>query len=470
MQACGIDYGTTNTSVAVIDDSGIPQVLELDRENDPTTSLPSLVYISSDGEVSVGRRAAKLFIERNVGREVKLITEETGMIIHKVSGGEPDKSEFYNPALTDPEKLETISIKTKVDVNLPGRLFQSLKTQLRYITHKGTDVFGTNYQIEELVSFVLKKCKEEAEKYLNKEINIAVMGRPIRFSPNKIEDETAERRLRNAGRIAGFDEIVFFYEPVAASVEYLATETTENQIVMVVDIGGGTCDVCIMKFEPGSSIEEKISKSEILSVTGDNVAGDAIDKEIIRKKLFHYFGSNARYGPHNLPLPKHMLNIVLDWQNLYRMNTEETINWLIGIENFCTQPEAIRALRLLIQKNCGYPLNLAVESAKKQLSFAQTAIIDFNYEELKIKEEINREEFKEIIEDILEKIEHLLKEAEKNANMTPEDINLVLTTGGTCLIPAIQSMLRERYGQEKVRSRDTFTAVARGLAIIGKYL
>ncbi|MCX8064870.1 MAG: Hsp70 family protein [Candidatus Hydrogenedentes bacterium] len=470
MQTCGIDYGTTNTSVAVINSKENPQVLELDHENDPPTSLPSLVYISSDGEVSVGRKAAKLFIERNVGREVKLITEETGMVIHKVSGGEPDKSEFYNPALIDPDKLETISLKTKVDINLPGRLFQSLKTQLRYITHKGTDVFGTNYQIEELVSFVLKKCKEQAENYLQKEIDIAVMGRPVRFSPSEIEDKVAERRLRSAAKIAGFEEVVFFYEPVAASVEYLATETTEDQVVMGVDIGGGTCDVCIMKFESSDTIEERISKSEILSVTGDNVAGDAIDKEIIRKKLFHYFGSKVKYGPHNLPLPKHMLNIVLDWQNLYRMNTEETINWLIGIENFCTQPEAVRALRLLIQKNCGYPLNLAVETAKKQLSFNKTSVIDFNYDELKIREEINREEFKRIIEEILEKIEHLLKEAEKNADMTPEKINLVLTTGGTCLIPAIQYMLKERYGEEKVRSRDTFTAVARGLAIIGKYL
>ncbi len=470
MTTCGIDYGTTNTSVAIIDSRGNPKVLGLDPENDPPTSLPSLVYISSDGEITVGRKAANLFIERNVGREVKLVTEETGMIIHKVSGGEPDKSEFYNPALTDPDKLETISLKTKVDINLPGRLFQSLKTQLKYINYRGTDVFGVNYQIEELVSFVLKKCKEEAEKHLKQKIDIVILGRPVRFSSNEIEEKTAERRLRNAGLIAGFKEVVFFYEPVAASVEYLATESTENQIVMVVDIGGGTCDVCIMKFEPGSTVEERISRSEILSVTGDNVAGDAIDKEIIRKKLFRYFGSQVRYGPHNLPLPKHMLNIVLDWQNLYKMNTEETINWLIGIENFCTQPEAVRALRLLIQKNCGYPLTLSVENAKKQLSFDETSVIDFNYEELKIKEEINRDEFKGIIEDILEKIEGLLVEAEKNAGLTPEKINLVLTTGGTCLIPAIQNMLKNRYGKKKVKSRDTFTAVARGLAIIGKYI
>lgn len=470
MLTCGIDYGTTNTSVAIINNRGNPVVLKLDTENDPPTSLPSLVYISSDGEITVGRKAAKLFIERNVGREVKLVTEETGMIINKVSGAEPDKSEFYNPALTDPEKLETISIKTKVDANLPGRLFQSLKTQLRYINYKGTDVFGVNYQIEELVSFVLKRCKEEAEKHLRKEIDVVILGRPVRFSPNEIEENTAERRLRNAALIAGFKEVVFFYEPVAASVEYLASETTEHQIVMVVDIGGGTCDVCIMKFEPGNTVEERISKSIILAVTGDNVAGDAIDKEIIRKKLFRYFGSEVRYGPHNLPLPKHMLNIVLDWQNLYRMNTEETINWLIGIEKFCTQPKAIRALRLLIQKNCGYPLTLAVENAKKQLSFRKTSQIDFNYEKLKIYEKINRDEFKGIIEDILDKIQELLIEAEKIAGMTPEKINLVLTTGGTCLIPAIQSMLKERYGENKVRSRDTFTAVARGLAIIGKYL
>ncbi len=470
MTSCGIDYGTTNTSVAIVDEKEQIQVLELDEENDPSTSLPSLVYIGSDGIVFTGRKAANVFIQHNVGREVILKSQETGVEISIISRGEPDKSEFYNPNLMDPDLLESISIRAQVDVNLPGRLFQSLKTNLKYVNFRGTDVFGKHYQIEELVSFILKQCKSKAENYISNNIDVAVLGRPVHFSANDFEDEIAERRLRNAALIAGFKDVVFFYEPVAASIEYISTASSKDQLAMVVDIGGGTCDVCIMKFESANTLEEKLKHSDILSVSGDTVAGDMIDKEIIRKRLLHYFGERVRYGPAHLPLPKNILNVVLDWQNLYRLNTEETIHWLIAVETFCNQPETVRALRLLIQKNCGYPLALAVENAKKELSFQEQSTINFQYEDLRIQETINRDEFCKIIEDILDQIKSLLVEAEEKAGVKPNDIHLVLTTGGTCLIPAIQKMLKERYGQEKIISRDTFTSVARGLAIVSRYL
>ncbi|MGC8737735.1 MAG: Hsp70 family protein [Candidatus Hydrogenedens sp.] len=470
MIACGIDYGTTNTSVAIAKENGQIQVIELDEENVPSTSLPSLVYIGSDGSIFTGRKAANVFIQNNVGREVIMQSEETGLEISSISRAEPDKSEFYNPNLTDPDILEKISIKTLVDVNMPGRLFQSLKTKLKYVDFKGTDVFGKHYQIEELVSLILKRCKEKAEQYVSDTIDIAVIGRPVLFSHSEFEDQIAERRLRNAGMIAGFKDVIFFYEPVSASIEYISTTSTEDQLVMVVDIGGGTCDICIMKFEKAETIEEKLKRSAVLSISGDTVAGDMIDKEIIRKRLFHYFGSTARYGQNHLPMPKNILNVVLDWQNLYRLNTEETINWLIAVETFSDQPEAIRALRLLIQKNCGYPLALAVEKAKKELSFQEQATVHFQFEGLDIEETINRDEFSKIIEDILEQIHSLIVEAEQKAGVKPGDINLVLTTGGTCLIPAIQKMLQERYGSYRIISRDTFTSVARGLAVVSRFL
>ncbi len=470
MIACGIDYGTTNTSVAIVKDNAQIEVIELDEENNPSTSLPSLVYIGADGSIFVGRKAADVFIQNNVGREVMLKSEETGIEINIISRGEPEKSEFYNPTLVDPDVLEKISIKTLVDVNLPGRLFQSLKTKLKYVDYKGTDVFGKHYQIDELVSLILKRCKERAEKYISDTIDVAVIGRPIFFSQNEFEDQIAERRLRNSAIIAGFKDVVFFYEPVSASIEYISSTPTEDQLVMVVDIGGGTCDICIMKFESAETIEERLKRSSILSVSGDTIAGDMIDKEIIRKRLFHYFGSKARYGPNRLPLPKNILNVVLDWQNLYQLNTEEMINWLVAVETFSDQPEAIRALRLLIQKNCGYPLALAVETAKKELSFYEQSTIHFHYDELNIREDISRDEFSAIIKDILEQIQGLLIEAEQKAGVKPENINLVLTTGGTCLIPAIQRMLKERYGSEKIMSRDTFTSVARGLAVVSRFL
>jgi len=465
---CGIDFGTTNSSVALAGDSGGVQVLPLDTANDSLTSLPSLVYITRAGEYIVGRSAANAFIERNVDREVILKQVDLGISIEAYVASEPDKSESYRPGLIDPEKREAVRARAMVEVNSPGRLFQSLKTSLRHMGFRGTEVFGTQYQLEELVAIILRRCKEAADRAAGNSVERAVFGRPVRFSQREAENELAERRLRTAAGLAGFKEVVFFYEPVAACVEY-AISNNEHQRLMVVDIGGGTCDVCIMEFNPAASIAERLAGSRILSVAGVPVAGDAIDREIIRSKLFPIFGSRARYGPSQLPMPQYLYNQILDWQNLYKLNNEETINWLLAAESSSTHPEGLRALRCLIQRNYGYPVAREVEAAKKRLSFEQDTRIHLHKEDIQLDEILEREEFSHIIEHNLDQMMDVVREAESLAGIKPVELDSVLTTGGTSLIPVIRQMLQDRYGEERLKERDTFTSVATGLAIIARY-
>jgi hypothetical chaperone protein len=224
-----------------------------------------------------------------------------------------------------------------------------------------------------------------------------------------------------------------------------------------------------MEFGGAHDVGQRLSESKILSVAGVPVAGDAIDREIIRSKLFPVFGSRARYGPSNLRLPQYLFNQILDWQNLYKLNNEETINWLIAAESSATQPEALRALRCLIQRNFGYPVAREVEAAKRRLSAELETTIEIDKEDIQVHERMEREEFAHIIEDLLERMLGSIEEAEKLAGVGPADIDLVLTTGGTSLIPAIQDMLVARYGADRIRQRDTFTSVATGLAIVAQF-
>jgi len=200
------------------------------------------------------------------------------------------------------------------------------------------------------------------------------------------------------------------------------------------------------------------------------VAGDAIDREIIRSKLFPVFGSRARYGPNKLPMPQFVYNQILDWQNLYKLNTEETINWLLAAEASSDHPEGLRALRFLIQRNFGYPIVREVEAAKKRLSSAMETEISLHYEDIHLDERLERHEFSHIIEDQLHIMLGTIEEAESAAGLRPDQLDLVLTTGGTSLIPAIRDMLHERYGYDRVQQRDTFTSVATGLAIVAQYV
>ncbi len=464
---CGIDFGTSNSSIALTDGNRV-EVLSLDEANDNPTSLPSLVYITNEGDTIVGRSAANAFIERNVDREVLLKQVDLGVSIEAYVASEPDKSETYRPGVTDPEVRQAVRARAVVEVNSPGRLFQSLKTLLRHRAFQGTEVFGTHYQIEELVAFILRHIKAAADKAAGQSVECAVFGRPVRFSERDDENDLAEKRLRTAASLAGFKEVVFFYEPVGACVEY-AMAAERRQRLMVVDIGGGTCDVCVMEFGGGHGHEQRLSESRILSVAGVPVAGDAIDREIIRSKLFPIFGSKARYGPAQLPMPQYLYNQILDWQNLYKLNNEETIHWLIAAEANTSQPEALRALRCLIQRNYGYPVARAVEAAKKRLSFDPTTTIEIHKEDIQIQEGLERAEFAHIIEYNLDLMLNSIKEAESLAGIQPDDLDLVLTTGGTSLIPAIQTMLGDRFGGERIQARDTFTSVATGLAIVAQY-
>ena len=465
---CGIDFGTTNSSVAVSDGVSA-RVLHLDDDNDPGTSLPSLLYITRDGESIVGRSAANAFIARNVDREVILKRIDLGVEIEAYVASEPDKSESYRPGAVDPERRESVRARAMVEINSPGRLFQSLKTLLRHRGFKGTEVFGTNYQIEELVSIILRRIKAAADAAAGEPVEKAVFGRPVRFSKDPEEDSVAEQRLLTAARLAGFRDVTFFYEPVGACVEY-AVASDERQRLMVVDIGGGTCDVCIMEFGAGHGPAQRLAESRILAVSGVPVAGDAIDREIIRSKLFPVFGSRARYGPNRLPMPQFVYNQILDWQNLYKLNTEETINWLLAAEASSDHPGGLRALRYLIQRNFGYPVVREVEAAKKRLSASLETEISLHYEDIHLDEHLERGEFSHIIEDQLHIMLGTIEEAEAAAGLRPDQLDLVLTTGGTSLIPAIRDMLHERYGRDRVQQRDTFTSVATGLAIVAQYV
>jgi hypothetical chaperone protein len=465
---CGVDFGTSNSSVAVSDGKEV-HVLSLDTYNDSITSLPSLLYITNEGESLVGRRAANAFIERNIDREVILKQVDLGISIEAYVASEPDKSETYNPSVISQDVREAVRARAVVEVNSPGRLFQSLKTLLKHEGFRGTEVFGSIYQIEELVAAILKPMKEAVDLMAGEPVEQAVFGRPVRFSTRERENEVAEKRLRTAASLVGFKDVTFFYEPVGACVEY-AMAAERQQRLLVVDIGGGTCDVCIMEFGGAQGMGARLAESKILSVAGVPVAGDAIDHEITANKLFPVFGSHARYGPNQLPMPQYLYNQILDWQNLYKLNNEETINWLIAAEASSDKPETLAALRCLIQRNYGYPVAREVEAAKKRLSTQFETKIELQKDAIQICEHLEREEFAHIIEHNLELMKKSIVEAETLAGIKSDDIDLVLTTGGTSLIPAIHQMLVDRYGQERIIPRDTFTSVASGLAIVSRYL
>jgi len=111
--ACGLDFGTTNSSVALGNGAEV-RVLELDLLNDNPTSLPSLLYITREGENIVGRAAANAFIERNIDREVVLKQVDLGVDIEGYVASEPDKSESYRRRVEESDIRQAVRARATV--------------------------------------------------------------------------------------------------------------------------------------------------------------------------------------------------------------------------------------------------------------------------------------------------------------------------------------------------------------------
>ena len=485
----GLDFGTTNSSAAVTGADGEVRVLAVDPRNPATTSMPSMLYVTCDGEHIVGRAALEAFIERNEGREVyseyvDLDVDIPGYVGAEIDSGagdgDWDSGDFeravdsgldtgYRAQHLGDGVVETVQVRAIVEANSPGRVFQSLKTYLSDRSYQGSIVFGTHYHVEQLIAPMLRPLKDALDEAAGESVEHVVMGRPVRFSLDEQADGLAEERLLRAARMVGFKDVTFFYEPVAACIEY-AVASNQTQKLMVVDIGGGTCDVCVMEFGAAGTVAGMLGAHRVLSVAGVPVAGNALDQEIIRRKLFPLFGSQARYGPARLRLPQSLFNRILNWQSLYKLNTEEDINWLIAAEHSSDDPAAIRRLRRLIQLNSGCMLARNVEQAKCRLTDAPETTVGIAQRDLHLESVLNREEFRGIIAPMLEDMMGSVVEAEKRAGVGPGDIDLVLTTGGTSLIPAIRQMLASRFGHDRLVARDTFRSVASGLAVAARHI
>ncbi|MET0261554.1 MAG: Hsp70 family protein, partial [Rariglobus sp.] len=136
-----------------------------------------------------------------------------------------------------------------VEDEMRGRFFQAIKTILPYATFTDTVINNQTYTIEDLIAIFLRHLKERADAVTQQDVKRVILGRPAVFSTDADEDQLAEERLRSAARIAGFTEIHFQYEPIAAAFAYEA-RITKPERVLVGDFGGGTSDFTVVQLDP----------------------------------------------------------------------------------------------------------------------------------------------------------------------------------------------------------------------------
>src|SRR4051812_9441859 len=215
-----IDFGTTNTSAAVFDDQQLTYI-PLDSKNSNPHNLRSVIYINRAQRVRLGFDAIKTFLKEDTGRETLMEDTVVGTIENTVADQEGDApiTIIYDVVINE-------------EIAMRGRLLQSIKTALRAPTYTGTSFFGKFYLIEELMALLLRHVRTQAEKYLGQKLEQAIIGRPVTFSNDAEIDRIAESRIRAAAQLAGFTEMLFIPEPLAAAAFYLDKSAMDETILV----------------------------------------------------------------------------------------------------------------------------------------------------------------------------------------------------------------------------------------------
>ena len=449
----GIDFGTTNSTAALFDGDALTLV---DLENGSPV-MPSATYIDRRLETQVGQRAIDTYIAGNTGRTVELIPEVIGERSEFVDQGGPD----------EPAPLQTATTlvygRPLLDSGLKGRLFRGVKRLLGDSSVRRLLVFDHPFRLVALITPVLLHIRNRIEA-VNGSANHGHLGRPVNFEGREpFRNSTALTRLAEAYGYAGVRERHFHAEPVAAAVSFLhANPNVEGRNLLTVDFGGGTLDFCVLK-RGGDGFE-------VVATHGIALGGDHIDRLLFRKLLFPLLGEGEMWK-------RRGMSRVIETRFPFEDYEELLLNWPVGYtlnQNRYTTPvldciagngpaaAKFRRLRDIIGLNLGYVVFQALKDLKVELSTARQAVLDIP--ELDVLLPLSRGQFEALIAGLLASFRRALAATLDRARLAPRDVQIVLGTGGSILIPAVRAVLEETFPGRMVE-HDPFTSVAAGLAV-----
>jgi hypothetical chaperone protein len=420
--AIGIDFGTTNSSIACAGESGEVRLAKFPYLGGLTDAYRSLLYLQREKEAGVSTLKS----------------------------------------WTGPEAIEQyLSADTK------GRLIQSLKSFLSSRTLQSTEVFGRRYSLEELIARMLNDLRQKAEHQFGVNIKSAIVGRPVHFvGAEKAEDDIyAEGRLRSAFETAGYGSVAFELEPVAAAHYYESTLDHE-ELILIGDFGGGTSDFSLVHVGPAGRRTDKES-GRVIGNAGVGIAGDAFDAKIIRHLVSPALGagSEMRSLGKILTVPNWVYIRLERWHHLSLLRGRDVLEMLRGVHAQSLEPEKIGALIHFIKENLGFHLHRAVQKVKSDLSNAPRALFQFSDGFVDLEAAVERASFEEWIAEELGQIEQCVDSLLSSSSVLPKNVDMVFLTGGSSFVPAVRRIFEKRFGEQKIRGGNEFTSVARGLAL-----
>jgi hypothetical chaperone protein len=424
LDAVGIDFGTTNSSVALATEDEQVQLVTFSSGGSEVPSFRSVLYFEMSKTAAGIKRT------------------------HSLSG----------PA----------AIERYLEADEKGRFVQSLKSHLASRMLTGTEVFGRRHKLEELISRMLGDLRKQAERQFDRPIRSAIVGRPVRFvgAETTEDDDFAVSRLREAFVMAGFEHVDFEMEPVAAACSYEAT-LDHDELILIGDFGGGTSDFSLLRVGPEVRRRGR-TPDDLLGTSGVGFAGDSFDARLVRKLVSPALGSDSEARSLNKLLPAVPAWIYANlerWHYLSFLRTNNVREILKSAYARAVEPEKIEALIAVVDEDLGYQLHQSVQRVKFELSRSDAAEFRFSSADMDLRIPVTRTSFELWIEDDLRAIEECIDGLLKSAGIDSRAVDRVFLTGGTSFVPAVRRIFATRFGAERIRGGNEFTSVAHGLAM-----
>jgi hypothetical chaperone protein len=411
--ALGIDFGTTNSVVAIAGHNGHVETLSWPTLSGPTQTFRTALMFWREGRQTL-HVAGPQAIERAIAPE----TEQ--------------------------------------------RFIQSIKTHLASALFTETRLYGERFTIERLIATFLDHLLDALPRDALKTLPV-MAGRPVIFAGERPDEELAAARLKSAYADAGLPQAALAYEPLGAAYWY-ARDLQRDETVLVADFGGGTSDFSVLRFRQTKTGLD----TEALAYTGVGVAGDTFDYRIIDHVVAPQLGKGTSFKSQEkrLPMPAYFYAAFAQWHQLSWLKSGTTLAELKKLAAVSEHPHMIEDLYALIEMDLGFELYRTVSALKAELSVSAKAHFCFDREGIRIEADVKRSDFESWIKGDLAKIADAMEGAIGKAGVSAKDIDAVFMTGGTSYVPAVRALFRSRFGEDKIHVGDAFQSVASGLALL----
>ena len=407
-RACGIDFGTSNSTFGWLR----PDQSALIALEDGKSTLPSVVFFNQEERrPAFGRQALSEYLD---GYE--------------------------------------------------GRLMRSLKSLLgSKLLKSETTVLGSAVPFKQILGLFLGELKKRAEAVADRPFEQVVLGRPVFFvDDDPAADHEAANTLQAVAAGLGFTDISFQYEPIAAAFDYEATLARE-ELVVIVDIGGGTSDFSLVRLSPERRTRAE-RQDDILATGGVHIGGTDFDKQLSLNGVMPLFGYGSRMKS-DAPMPTSTHLNLATWHTINAVYAQKHRLALQNMRYDIVDPTGIDRLFRLIEQRAGHWLAMQVEDSKIALTHDDTRRIDLGRIEEALAAELSRGLFESAIATQLERIRTSVAELLARAGIGGEQVDTLYFTGGSSAVPALRQSGATLLPQARVVEGDPFGGIGSGLAI-----